>query len=59
MKISVPTPLKIKDKGFSDLNQKKNPAKTTKNTFLACFRAYVGQPHDHIGSATSMPFCIL
>ena len=48
MKISVPTPVKIKDKGFSDLNQKKNSQKTQKNAFLACFRAYVGQPNGHI-----------
>ena len=24
--------------------------------FLGCFCTYVGQPHDHIGWATSMPF---
>ena len=30
--------------------------KQAKNVFLACFRAYVGQPDDHIGLATSMPF---
>ena len=23
--------------------------KNTKNAFFACFRAYVGQPHGHIG----------
>jgi hypothetical protein len=34
----------------------KNSQKTTKNAFLACFRAYMGQPHDHIHWATSMPF---
>ena len=27
-----------------------------KNAFLACFRAYVGQPHGQIHWATSMPF---
>ena len=27
-----------------------------KNAFLACFRAYVGQPHDYIGWEKSMPF---
>jgi hypothetical protein len=30
--------------------------KKTKNPFFDCFWAYVGQPHDHIGWATSMPF---
>ena len=31
-------------------------SKNTKNAFFACFWAYVGQPHNHIGWATSMPF---
>ena len=31
-------------------------AKNTKNAFFACFRAYVRQPHGHIGWAKSMPF---
>ena len=26
------------------------------NAFFACFRAFVGQFHDHIGWTTSMPF---
>ena len=30
--------------------------KNTKNAFFACFGAYVGQPHVHIGWTTSMPF---
>ena len=30
--------------------------KNTKNVFFACFRAYVGQPLNHIGWTTSMPF---
>ena len=30
--------------------------KTQKMHFFACFWAYVGQPHSHIGEATSMPF---
>ena len=30
--------------------------KNTKNAYFACFRAYVGQPHGHIGWATSLPF---
>ena len=30
--------------------------KNTKNAFFACFWAYVGQPHSHIGWALSMPF---
>ena len=30
--------------------------KNIKNAFLACFRAYVGQPHGHIHWASSMPF---
>ena len=30
--------------------------KNTKNTFFACFCAYVGQPHDHIKWDKSMPF---
>ena len=30
--------------------------KNTKNAFFACFWAYVGQSHNHIGWATSMPF---
>ena len=28
----------------------------TKYAFFACFGAYVGQPHGHIGWAKSMPF---
>ena len=28
--------------------------KNTKNAFLACFRAYLGQPHDHICWAISI-----
>ena len=35
--------------------QHKQP-KNIKNAFLACLRAYVWQPHGHIGWATSMPF---
>ena len=31
-------------------------SKNTTNVYLACFRGYVGQPLDHIGRATSMPF---
>ena len=37
----------------------KNRQKQAKNAFFVffgCFWAYVGQPHDHIGWATSMPF---
>ena len=34
----------------------KNSLKTPKMHFFACSRAYVGQPHDHIGWVTSMPF---
>ena len=34
----------------------KNGQKKTKNPIFDCFRAYVGQPHNHIGWATSMPF---
>ena len=30
--------------------------KNTKNAFFACFWAYVGEPHNHIDWATSMPF---
>ena len=30
--------------------------KKTENAFFVCFWAYVGQPHDHIHWATSMPF---
>ena len=30
--------------------------KNTKNAFLACFWAYVGQPHGNIGWAIPMPF---
>ena len=30
--------------------------KQAKNVLLACFRAYVGQPHDHIRWARPMPF---
>ena len=30
--------------------------KNTKNAFFACFWAHVGQPHGHIGWATSLPF---
>ena len=30
--------------------------KKHKNAFLACFRAYVRQPHSHTRWATSMPF---
>ena len=35
--------------------EQKQPKKT-KNAFFACFWAYVGQPHDHIGWVTSMSF---
>ena len=43
--------------GFEAVRHKlKNSQKNTKNAFLACFRAYVGQPHGHIYWATSMPF---
>ena len=31
-------------------------AKNAFFVFFACFWAYVGQPHHHIGLATSMPF---
>jgi hypothetical protein len=31
---------------LSDISSK--TAKKTKKAFLACFRAYVGQPHSHI-----------
>mgnify|MGYP006975916474 CR=1 FL=1 len=34
----------------------KNRPKNTKNAFLVCFWAYVGQPHGHIGWAIPMPF---
>ena len=34
----------------------KNSLKTQKMHFFACFWAYVGQPHNHIGWVTSMPF---
>ena len=30
--------------------------KNIKNAFLSCFRPYVGEPDNHIGWATSMPF---
>ena len=30
--------------------------KNTKNAYFGCFRPFVGQPHDHIGWASSMPF---
>ena len=33
--------------------------RTRKNVFLACFRAYVEHPDDHIVWATSMPFASL
>ena len=33
--------------------------KNTKNAFFACFRAFVRQPHDFIGSATSLHQSIL
>ena len=39
-------------------HRRKNSLKTPTMHFLpvfACFWAYVGQPHDHIGWATSMP----
>ncbi len=36
--------------------KKKNLEKKAFFVFLGCFWAYVGQPHDHIGWATSMPF---
>ena len=34
----------------------KTGKKHTKNAFFACFRPYVGQPDDHIGLVTLMPF---
>ena len=34
----------------------KNGLKTQKNAFFACFWAYVGQPHGHMGWAKSVPF---
>ena len=34
----------------------KKQAKNAFFVFLGCFCAWVGQPHDHIGCATSMPF---
>ena len=37
-------------------HKRKNSLKNTKNPFFACFWAHVGQPHNHIGWATSMPF---
>ena len=39
---------------LSDISSK--TGKNTKNAFLACFWAYVGQPHGHIGWAIPMPF---
>ena len=30
--------------------------KNTKNAYFGCFRPFVGQLHDHIGWASSMPF---
>ena len=36
----------------------KNGLKTQKNAFFACFRAYVRQPHNHIGWTTSISFWI-
>ena len=36
--------------GFEAVRHKlKNGLKTQKMHFFACFRAYVGQPHDHKG----------
>ena len=34
----------------------KTGKKNTKNAFFACFRPYVGQPDNHMGWATLMPF---
>ena len=39
---------------LSDIRAKQ--PKNTKKAFLACFRAYVRQPHGHIRWASSMPF---
>ena len=39
---------------LSDISSK--TAKNTKNSFFACYWAYVGQHHGHTGWATSMPF---
>ena len=36
--------------------QAQKQPKNTKNTFFACFWAYVRQPHDHISWAIPMPF---
>ena len=38
------------------LTEAQKQPKNTKNTFFAFFWAYVGQPHDHISWAISMPF---
>ena len=42
---------------LSDIGSKKG--KNMKNVFLFLFRAYVGQPDDHIGWATSMPLALI
>ena len=39
---------------LSDISSK--TAQKHKKGFFACFIAYVGQPHSHMGRATSMPF---
>ena len=36
--------------------QPQKQPKNTKNAFFACFWAYVGQPHGHVGWAISIPF---
>ena len=42
--------------GREAVRQAQKWPKNTKNAFLACFRAYIGQPHGRIRWATSMPF---
>ena len=42
--------------GHEAVWQAQKQPKNTKKAFFGCFRPYVGQPDDHIGWATLMPF---
>jgi hypothetical protein len=50
--IDVAQPIWLRDCSLKAQKQAKNAF----FVFLGCFRAYVGQPHNHIGWATPMSF---
>ena len=46
--LNIEQELKLNYRKKSVRHKLKNVLKTQKNAFFACFRAYVGQPHNHI-----------